>query len=205
MLKYYDLLSSQRPTVAVVGAFAYKDALRRLPSGVQYFELVPEPDNPYDDHAISVRSRGAVVGYIPRERTSTYWPIIARITASGMTARVKGKLHKNGNYFDISVYLLSGDKALTTESGLVTKSHSYTVPPAYTGAPIGDSTLKTSSAKFNHAKPVALTEQEKAEESARRRREWEESYAQSGKKSHSSNLTLPLVIAGVVLLVIILM
>lgn len=201
MLKYYDLLSSQRPTVAVVGAFAYKDALRRLPSGVQYFELVPEPDNPYDDHAISVRSRGDVVGYIPRERTSTYWPIIARITASGMTARVKGKLHKNGDYFDVSVYLLSGDKALTAESGLVAKSRSYTVPPAYTGAPIGDSTLKTSSAKFNHAKPVALTEQEKA----RRRREWEESYAQSGEKSHSSNLTLPIVIAGVVLLVIILM
>lgn len=200
-MKYYDLLSSQRPTVATVGAFAYKDALRRLPSGVQYFELVPEPDNPHDDHAISVRSRGNVVGYIPRERTSPYWPIIARITASGMTARIKGKLHKNGNYFDVSVYLLSGDKALTTESGLVAKSRSYTVPPAYTGAPIGDSTLKTSPAELNHAKPVALTEQEKAH----RRREWEESYAQSGKKSHSSNLTLPLVIAGVVLLVIILM
>ncbi|CAB0672618.1 hypothetical protein FRC0031_00042 [Corynebacterium diphtheriae] len=203
MLKYYDLLSSQRPTVAAVGVFAYKDTLRRLPSGVQYFELVPEPDNPYDDHAISIRSRGNVVGYIPRERTSTYWPIIARITASGMTARIKGKLHKNGNYFDVSVYLLSGDKALTTESGLVAKSHSYTVPPAY--GHIGDSTLKTPSEKFNHTKSVAFTEQEKAEESARRRREWEESYAQSGKKSHSSNLTLLLVIAGVVLLVIILM
>ncbi|WP_233426076.1 hypothetical protein [Corynebacterium silvaticum] len=47
MLKYYDLLSSQRPTVAAVGVFAYKDTLRRLPSGVQYFELVPEPDNPH--------------------------------------------------------------------------------------------------------------------------------------------------------------
>lgn len=202
-MKYYDLLSSQRPTVAAVGEFAYKDTLRELPSGVQYFELVPEPDNPHDDHAISIRSRGNVVGYIPRERTSTYWPIIARITASGMTARVKGKLHKNSDYFDVSVYLLSGDKALTTESGLVAKSHSYTVPPAY--GSIGDSTLKTPSEKFNHVKSVAFTEQEKAEESARRRREWEESYAQSVKESHSSNLTLTLVIASVVLLVIILM
>ncbi|MDK7215227.1 HIRAN domain-containing protein [Corynebacterium pyruviciproducens] len=32
-------------------------------------ELIPEPDNPYDHYAISVRYKGSIIGYIPKERT----------------------------------------------------------------------------------------------------------------------------------------
>jgi hypothetical protein len=53
---------------------------------------VPEPDNPYDKNAISVRIKGKVVGYLEREVAPLYKPHVDRITASGhlptTTARV---------------------------------------------------------------------------------------------------------------------
>lgn len=45
--------------------------------------LVPEPDNPHDRNAISVRINGEVVGYIGKDETKTYLKDIQRITASG--------------------------------------------------------------------------------------------------------------------------
>jgi len=45
--------------------------------------LVPEPDNPYDTNAISVRIKGKVVGYLEREVAPLYKPHVDRITASG--------------------------------------------------------------------------------------------------------------------------
>lgn len=48
--------------------------------------LIPEPDNPYDSSAISVRVNGHVVGYLAREAAAIYRPIIHRITASGQVA-----------------------------------------------------------------------------------------------------------------------
>ena len=48
--------------------------------------LIPEPDNPFDSNAISVRVRGQVVGYLSREAAAAYHPIIHRITASGLVA-----------------------------------------------------------------------------------------------------------------------
>lgn len=132
-MNYLDLKPSKRPTVAVVGEFAYKTTLRNLPAGIQLFELVPEPDNPYDNRAISVRKNGNVVGYIPRDRTSTYWPIIARVTASGMTPRVQGKLYKSNSndYFEVSINLLAGESAIPKTAKLTPKASSYSVPNAY--------------------------------------------------------------------------
>lgn len=54
--------------------------------------LVPEPDNPHDANAISVRVRGQVVGYLSREAATLYRPIIHRITASGLVATTTSRI-----------------------------------------------------------------------------------------------------------------
>lgn len=55
-------------------------------------QLVPEPDNPYDSNAISVRVRGHVVGYLSREAAAVYRPVIHRITASGLVATTTARI-----------------------------------------------------------------------------------------------------------------
>lgn len=130
------LLPAQRPTVSAVGTFAYLDSLRHVPTGEVLLELVPEPDNPHDSRAISIRHRDRVIGYIPRDRTSSYWPTVARVAASGKTAQVKGKIyaHSSGTHYDVSLFLLAGDRSLPGPAGLVPKASSYEVPDAYRAA-----------------------------------------------------------------------
>lgn len=55
-------------------------------------ELVPEPDNPHDKNAISVRINGHVVGYIERDQTAPSLPAIQRIAASGHTATTTARI-----------------------------------------------------------------------------------------------------------------
>lgn len=54
--------------------------------------LVPEPDNPHDKNAISVRVNGHVVGYIERDQTAPYLNAIHRIAASGHTATTLARI-----------------------------------------------------------------------------------------------------------------
>ena len=52
--------------VQVVGESNYQSAVRTLRAG-QPMRLVHEPNNPYDQRAVSVRTtRGKIVGYLPR-------------------------------------------------------------------------------------------------------------------------------------------
>lgn len=54
--------------------------------------LIPEPDNPFDRNAISVRIKGHSVGYIPKEDTGKYRDAINRIAASGHVATTKARV-----------------------------------------------------------------------------------------------------------------
>ncbi|MFF3039190.1 HIRAN domain-containing protein [Arthrobacter citreus] len=54
--------------------------------------LIPEPDNPYDPNAISVRVRGQVVGYLSREAAAVYSPVIHRIAGSGLVATTTARI-----------------------------------------------------------------------------------------------------------------
>ncbi|MFW6188705.1 MAG: hypothetical protein ACOC84_12005 [Actinomycetota bacterium] len=47
--------------------------------------LVPEPDNPFDPHTVSVRIGPNKVGHLAREDAQRYWPYLARVIASGYT------------------------------------------------------------------------------------------------------------------------
>ncbi|MCO4262507.1 HIRAN domain-containing protein [Pseudarthrobacter sp. MDT3-26] len=54
--------------------------------------LVPEPDNPHDANAVSVRVNGHVIGYLDREAAQVYRPIFHRIAASGMVATTTARI-----------------------------------------------------------------------------------------------------------------
>ncbi|MEB3024136.1 HIRAN domain-containing protein [[Mycobacterium] crassicus] len=56
-------------------------------------ELVPEPDNPYDEWAISVRADGNVLGHLRREDAPAWAPVARRIAASGLTAVTDGRVY----------------------------------------------------------------------------------------------------------------
>ena len=84
----------------IVGESNYLPAIRRAwnrHSKSEYndvrvdLEIVPEPDNPYDGRALSVRYAGLVVGYFPRETTRDWWPVVARVAATGLTAVAPGR------------------------------------------------------------------------------------------------------------------
>ena len=201
MSRYVTLTPSKSPTVAAVGEFAYKEALRRAPSGEVMLEVVPEPDNPHDSRAISIRHNGNVIGYIPRDRTSTYWPVVARVAASGKIARVKGKIYGNKatDFYEVSLHLLSGDKALGSAAGLVPKAPNYAVPNAYKA---------TGSATPTPSSGVTFTKAEVDAEIARRRRDnptstpRTQSPAEGGAKDNS-NLGCGLVALIVFIIIVI--
>ena len=92
-LEYRFISSAGWPNVEVAGESHHEAeivaALGRRPRIDEEVELtvdavlVPEPDNPFDANAISVRISGKVVGYLERDAAPLYKPHIDRITASG--------------------------------------------------------------------------------------------------------------------------
>ncbi|MFC3850111.1 HIRAN domain-containing protein [Corynebacterium hansenii] len=177
------MAASKSATVAAVGEHAYKPALRNVPGGEVWVELIPEPDNPYDSHAISVRYRGNVIAYVPRDRTGRYWNNVCRIVASGKTPTAKAKIyHSSGDFHEVSLFILAGDRGLGSTAGLVAKADSYDVPGAYrktAGAPRKSSSsqprLSAPSEKFGAPRPsdVAFTDRDRQREAQRRRLEQE--------------------------------
>lgn len=73
------LAPTKQPNTRAIGLQYHLDNVKTLPTGVVELELIPEPDNPYDERAISVRHQGRIIGYIPREETNKYWQSVARI------------------------------------------------------------------------------------------------------------------------------
>lgn len=133
----HRLAESQRPTVSAVGEFAYKETLRKVPGGQVWLQLIPEPDNPHDPKAISIRYQGRVVAYIPRDKTGRYWANVCRVIASGKTPGVKANVYHNNStdYHEVTLYILAGPKGIGNEKGLIPKRKSYKVPDAYQGKP----------------------------------------------------------------------
>ena len=90
---YWLNIAQHWPSVEVVGE-AYRDddviaVIGRRPKVDEEIELreiatlVPEPDNPYDKNAISVRIKGRLVGYLSKDDAKRYKPFVDRIVASG--------------------------------------------------------------------------------------------------------------------------
>lgn len=130
---FLDLKPTKVATVRVTGEQYHKPALQNTPPGRQYVELVLEPDNPYDSFAISVRYNNFVIGYIPRERTERYWPLLARITASGFTPRAIANIYKNptNTFFDVSLFLSNNETHLPSSPKIPKDVDLENIPMAY--------------------------------------------------------------------------
>lgn len=60
--------------------------------------LVPEPDNPHDPQAVSLRHDGKIVGYLPADVAAGYHLPVQRIVASGAEVRASARAY--GQVFD---------------------------------------------------------------------------------------------------------
>ncbi|WP_243695297.1 DUF2510 domain-containing protein [Agromyces protaetiae] len=85
--------------------------------------LVPEPDNPHDGDAISVRINDEVVGYIAREETHAYRDAVRRIVASGHRAvtpariwAVRRRTSEGERLYARVTFAYAADRALIAEN-----------------------------------------------------------------------------------------
>jgi hypothetical protein len=91
------LLDFGLPGVDAVGESHYRDGLVRQTggprrNGVNVYltaALIPEPDNPYDPNAISVRIGGEVVGYLSRSDAAAYADVVSQLRGAGVVAYCK--------------------------------------------------------------------------------------------------------------------
>lgn len=76
----------------VVGVHAYTDAIRSTlgsdfdPGGTSVrrtVELIPEPGNPHDRYAVSVRASNYLIGYLARERAILFHSRLAELIKRG--------------------------------------------------------------------------------------------------------------------------
>ncbi|MGX5359095.1 HIRAN domain-containing protein [Kocuria sp. KH4] len=67
------------------------------------FELVPEPDNPYDDTAVSIRRNDDVLGYLPAEVAEDYFPALATVAAKGQLILASGTVWAKRSAYDSGI------------------------------------------------------------------------------------------------------
>ena len=88
----YDIVGEQYHGVAICSLLP-DDWAREGFETQRMFELVPEPANPHDRWAISVRADGKTVGYIPRQDCRSWANVVRRVAASGLIAMVPGRIY----------------------------------------------------------------------------------------------------------------
>ncbi|WP_155896910.1 HIRAN domain-containing protein [Curtobacterium sp. UNCCL17] len=97
----YSVPNATWPNFEVAGESNYEATIRALLGRLAKDQdrevlteasLVPEPDNPYDLNAVSVRINGGVVGYLTRDDARAFAPVLHRLAASGVTAVVRTRV-----------------------------------------------------------------------------------------------------------------
>jgi len=98
-----DISGNTEPTVDVVGENWRENeivaALGTRPARDQETiaehlvgELVPEPDNPHDNHAVSIRVHGHCIGYLDREQAREYFDLVSTFVSSGFVPTVRVRI-----------------------------------------------------------------------------------------------------------------
>ena len=84
----------------LVGESHYREAIAAVAGGrrrqsvklVTWASLVPEPENPYDTNAVGAYIDGHKVGHLSRQDAAAFAPVLARITAAGLTAYARADI-----------------------------------------------------------------------------------------------------------------
>lgn len=88
----YDIVGENWRSAEILAAIGRESTPRDAEfEGYGVAELIPEPDNPFDQNAVSVRVGGYNVGYFPAEDSRQWIPVIQRFLANDIvpTARVR--------------------------------------------------------------------------------------------------------------------
>lgn len=89
-----DYALNDRGSLEIVTENFYDTEIMRVFGGLSFGKLrtwtgnaalVPEPDNPFDPHAVSVRIGPNKIGHLAQQDAQRYWPYLARVIASGYT------------------------------------------------------------------------------------------------------------------------
>jgi hypothetical protein len=89
-----DYALNDRGSLEIVTENFYDTEIMRVFGGLSFGKLrtwtgnaalVPEPDNPFDPHTVSVRIGPNKIGHLAQQDAQRYWPYIARVVASGYT------------------------------------------------------------------------------------------------------------------------
>jgi hypothetical protein len=98
-------------TIQVVGESNYQASLRWAANGVNtdgpnnprvYAEIIPEPDNRFDQNAVKIQAAGRLVGSLARPDAAAYQRHLLPLMAAGRVpaceARIKGGYTTNDGY-----------------------------------------------------------------------------------------------------------
>lgn len=94
-----------------IAGFQYWDgamALDALRAGVE-LELVPEPDNPHDEHAVAIFHNGIKLGYIPAELNDMISPLLVFGHASIFCAVVQQVSPERSPWHQVRVGIFVAD------------------------------------------------------------------------------------------------
>lgn len=82
--------------IVIVGEASYQPRIATIRTatneGEFAIELVPEPQNPYDKHAVAVIAGGGVVGYLPRDMAAHWQPVLLAAASEGFTVLGKAQV-----------------------------------------------------------------------------------------------------------------
>lgn len=89
----YDIVGENWRSSEILAAIGHEATPRDVEfEGYGVAELVPEPDNPFDQNAVSVRVAGYNVGYLPAENSREWAAVILRFLANEIVPTVRVRI-----------------------------------------------------------------------------------------------------------------
>lgn len=89
----YDIVGENWREREILSAIGHESTPRDVEfEGYGVAELVPEPDNPHDPFAVSVRIAGFNVGYLPAHDARAYAGVIAKMVSGGVVPTVRARV-----------------------------------------------------------------------------------------------------------------
>lgn len=143
-METYPLISTNWTNYTVTGTNYHPDEVshiltkygKRTENNEHYatldFELVPEPENEYDPHAISVRKDNYLLGYIKARDTNKYLPVVNRIRESGYIPTLRGKIYQYYNREDGGISLCFEESDCLIPANEPPAGECFLIPPTRT-------------------------------------------------------------------------
>lgn len=94
--------------VNTIGSEYYTEPWLRITEPTITVELIPEPQNPYDNNAVAVVVNSQIIGHLTRSNARQYFNTITKLNSSGYTLQVDGEVlespsNKNYRYVQLAM------------------------------------------------------------------------------------------------------